>query len=96
MSRSDSLRSPLRDQVPCPVRAAIGITLGLAISIAVTRAILWLTAARLPAEIREDVGVAMVLLTGVIFVAVLGVMGSIIQRTARLRDFFCWCSDAPE
>jgi hypothetical protein len=84
---------PLRDTIPCPVRATIGIALGLATSVAITRALLWLAALWTPAEIREDLRLPMLLLTGATFIGVLGVMGSVIQRSAPLRNFFCWCSD---
>jgi hypothetical protein len=87
---------PLRDQIPCPVRATIGITLGLATSVGITRTVLWLLALYTPAELLEDLRLPLLLLTGVLFVAVLGLMGSVVQRNARLSHFFCWCSDEPE
>jgi hypothetical protein len=84
---------PLRDTIPCPVRATIGIALGLATSVAITRALLWLAALWTPVEIQEDLRLPMLLLTGATFIGVLGVMGSVIQRSSSLRTFFCWCSD---
>jgi hypothetical protein len=93
MARTPQILPPLSDSVPCPVRAAIGISLGLATSVGITRALLWLVSLWIPAEILEDVRLPLWLLTGVVFVAVLGLMGSVVQRNARLSHFFCWCSD---
>lgn len=84
---------PLRDSIPCPVRAAIGISLGMATSLAVTRALLWMVALWIPAEILEDLRLPVWLLTAVTFVGVLALMGSVVQRSERLSHFFCWCSD---
>lgn len=96
MPRISQILPPLRDGIPCPVRAAIGITLGLAISVAVTRAAIWLVATWTPVEVREDLDLALLLLTGVTFLASLAAMGSLVERSPRLRHFFCWCSDEPE
>jgi hypothetical protein len=93
MARIPQILPPLRDSLPCPVRATIGIALGLATSVGITRAILWLLALWTPAEMLEDLRLPLLLLTGALFVGVLGVMGSVIQRNARLSHFFCWCSD---
>ena len=93
MAREPQVLPPLRDSIPCPVRAVIGISLGLATSVGITRALLWVVALWTPAEILEDLRLPYLLVTGVVFVAVLGVMGSVVQRNARLNHFFCWCSD---
>jgi hypothetical protein len=96
MPRITQKLPPLRDGIPCPVRAAIGISLGLAISVAITRAAIWLVALWTPAEIREDLDLALILLTGVTFLTSLAAMGSLIQRSPRLHHFFSWCADDPE
>jgi hypothetical protein len=96
MTRIPQILPPLRDTIPCPVRATIGIGLGLATSVGITRAILWVVALLTPAEVREDLRLPLMLLTGVLFVAVLAIMGSVIQRNDRLSHFFCWCSDDAE
>jgi len=84
---------PLRDSIPCPVRAAIGISLGMATALGVTRLVLWAIGLWIPAEILEDLRLPVWLLTAVTFVGALAVMGSVVQRSERLSHFFCWCSD---
>jgi hypothetical protein len=93
MSRMPQILPPLRDSIPCPLRAAIGISLGLATGVVATRAVLWLVALWTPAEILEDLWLPVWLLTGATFVAMLALMGSVVQRNERLSHFFCWCSD---
>jgi hypothetical protein len=96
MPRIPQSLPPLRDQIPCPLRATIGIALGMATAVGITRAILWLVALWTPVEIREDLSLPLLLLTGVVFVAVLGVMGSIVQRNTPLSQFVGWCTDDPD